>query len=335
MLKDFKDYKMMKRASAFASALFCILYSVSFLLVPSNLCAQNNPVKVEIDSNKRVIGDKITVKVTAIQKKGEQVLWNHPSLTAHQLELIDSVKIDTIKNGDEITYKQEYHITGFDSGRFYFPSFQFAFIKSGAKDKKIINTDSLAIFISRVPVDTAQPIKPIKEPVPIPDKIKNLLWYYILGGLALIAIALAIFFLIRSRKKKGEFEKIQLKPPYEEAMLAIEKLRKDRLWEKGEVKEYYTAITDILRRYISRRWNNDAFEMTTAEIMRAIKREKVEGPERRQLKAILELADLVKFAKHLSVPEENTRALEQASAFINATRPVETGIDDNQNVKRS
>ena len=302
---------------------FLVLLLITYYLLLTTLCASAQ-VKVEIDSNKRVVGDRVTIKVSGTFNKNSQVYWSQPDLQSRKLELIDSIQFDTTKKGDDVVYKQTYQVSAYDSGRFYFPSIQFVVTDKGSSDKKVINTDSLPIYVSLVKVDTAQPIKPIKGPVAVPFTFREFwpLIAWILGGLALIA---GIIFLVRWLNNGGKIEKkIPLKPPYEEAMIALEQLQKKRLWESGDTKSYYISLADILRKYITRVWNMDALEMTTSEIIRALKKETVDKSIRNQLKDILELADLVKFAKHVSVPDENIRSMEHSMNFLKSTRPQET-----------
>ena len=112
-------------------------------------------------------------------------------------------------------------------------------------------------------------------------------------------------------------------------MIALEQLQKKRLWESGDTKGYYISLADVLRKYITRVWNMDALEMTTSEIIRALKKETVDKSIRNELKGILELADLVKFAKHNSVPDENIRSMDHAMNFLRNTRPQETEPAEN------
>ena len=307
---------------------FFVFLLTAYYLLLTTLSAQAQ-LKVEIDSNKRVVGDRITVKVTGTFNKNSQVYWSQPDLQSRKLELIDSIQFDTTKKGDDLVYKQTYQVSAYDSGKFYFPSLQFVVTDKGGQDKKVINTDSLPIYISLVKVDTTQPIKPIKEPVAVPFTFKEFwpLLAWIFGGLALIA---GIIFLVRWLNNGGKIEKkIPLKPPYEEAMIALEQLQKKRLWESGDTKGYYISLADVLRKYITRVWNMDALEMTTSEIIRALKKETVDKSIRNELKDILELADLVKFAKHNSVPDENIRSMDHAMNFLRNTRPQETEPAEN------
>jgi len=297
------------------------------VILPSAMRAENKPIQVAIDTNKRVVGDKITVTIKAHFPKNKLVFSTPADLSSHRLEMLDTIATDTLKKGEEWEYQQKYFVSAYDSGTYYFPSLQFIVANKGDTTKRYYYTDSLPIYISLVKADTSLPAKPIKSPLSVPYTFKEFwpLLAWILGGLALI---LGIIYLVRWLNKDKTELKIPLKPPFEEAILALDNLQKKRLWESGQEKEFYIALTDILRRYITRIWNMDAFEMTSSEIIKALKKESIDPKNRKDLKEVLELADLVKFAKHSSVPDENIRVLESSRMFLINTRPIETEEDE-------
>jgi hypothetical protein len=128
-------------------------------------------------------------------------------------------------------------------------------------------------------------------------------------------------------RKKGE-PIFTLKPkiqylPHEWALMELERLRVKKLWQAGKVKEYHTALTDILRKYIEDRFLLKALESTTAEIIDDLK-EVINFPveSRMKLSEILTTADLVKFAKFIPAPNDNEKSMEDAVGFITSTYTV-------------
>jgi len=108
-------------------------------------------------------------------------------------------------------------------------------------------------------------------------------------------------------------------PPHEIALQALEELKNEKLWQKGLIKEYYTRLTDILREYIEVRFNIRAIELTTWEILQSFKNSTISRNDKEMLSEILELADLVKFAKALPVPSENDKSMTDSVGFVNNT----------------
>ena len=112
-------------------------------------------------------------------------------------------------------------------------------------------------------------------------------------------------------------------PPYQLAMQMLNSLNGEKLCERGEEKQFYTRLTDILRVYLAGRFGINAMEMTSSQIMNALR----DNPETRdsesKMQQILEIADFVKFAKVRPLPEDNKAAMDSALAFVENTRPVE------------
>lgn len=87
-------------------------------------------------------------------------------------------------------------------------------------------------------------------------------------------------------------------PPHVAAIKQLEKLHTQKLWQSGKSKQYYTGLTDILREYLAGRYNFQAMEMTSAEIIARIRELSVEERASKRLGSLLEVADFVKFAKY-------------------------------------
>lgn len=94
-----------------------------------------------------------------------------------------------------------------------------------------------------------------------------------------------------------------------------------QLWQNGREKDYYTGLTDILREYIDRRFGVNAVEMTSSEIIDALKHNSETQLVNDQLSEILAVADFVKFAGQRPLADDNERSFQRAVNFVNATKP--------------
>ena len=110
--------------------------------------------------------------------------------------------------------------------------------------------------------------------------------------------------------------------------MALEKLRQQRLWQEGEHKLYYSTLTDIIRAYIAGRYGVGAMEMTSDEIIDAMRGVELPQKSAMDLSDILREADLVKFAKAVPEADENEAAFRAAWDFVEQTKPVEIIEDD-------
>ncbi len=124
------------------------------------------------------------------------------------------------------------------------------------------------------------------------------------------------------RKNKDEIRpKEKPVPPYDMAMGSLNRLRADKLCEQGREKEFYTRLTDILRIYLQGRFGINAMEMTSTQIRHSIQANEETRLSKRNMDAVLEMADFVKFAKMRPLPDDNTRAFNSAMQFVEDTKP--------------
>ena len=253
--------------------------------------AQKPMVKAEIDTTNIRIGEQFQLKISVDETQNVII----PKIQLKGLEVIDSTRIDTIKN----SLIRRYILTGFDSGAFYIPQQQI-FVKNQA-----FLTDSLLINIATIAIDTTKvkkfPIKSIKkEPYTFDDF--RIYIYLILAILAIIGFWI-YWFVIRKRKETEDAPTYRTLPPFEEAILRLNELDEKLLWQNNKIKEYYSELTEIVRGYIERELKVPALENTTDEVLAMIKdfknADSIETSKEtiKKLKDLLQEADLVKFAK--------------------------------------
>jgi hypothetical protein len=111
-------------------------------------------------------------------------------------------------------------------------------------------------------------------------------------------------------------------PPYQLAMQQLQTLHDEHLCEKGEEKEFYTRLTDILRTYLDARFGINAMEMTSTQIRRSLRENADTKMSEKYMSRILEIADFVKFAKIRPLPEDNASAYKSALQFVEDTKPA-------------
>ena len=121
-----------------------------------------------------------------------------------------------------------------------------------------------------------------------------------------------------------------LLPPHVVAIMELDRLKAEKIWKQGKNKKYYTELTDIIRKYIERRFQFNALEMTTDEILTLFKRDKSTQSVYQNLSQILQLADLVKFAKIEPLESENELSIINSYLFVNQTKQEEVKSIDEQ-----
>ncbi len=258
--------------------------------------AQQKQVETSIDTTKNKIGAefKLTLKtvVTSTAKVEFPKLKN-----IGPLEVIQSYPIDTVKK-DATNYEliKKYGLTQFDSGRYTIPSVKILI------DKKPFYSDSIKVEVANVKVDTLQQkMYDIKDISTVDEGIGNW-WIYVLIALAIIGIGAFVYWYVKKRQLKKIEEEVY-KTPIEKATSLLNNLEQKELVQKGEIKEYYSELTDIARNYIEEAIHIPAMESTTSELIAAIRTASTQKkmtltPETvENLERVLRQADLVKFAK--------------------------------------
>jgi hypothetical protein len=150
--------------------------------------------------------------------------------------------------------------------------------------------------------------------------------------LLFLLAAAAVFFLIRLFKKlrrpKSAPEIVAIPDPaHVIAFRDLEILKSETLWQKGEVKQYYTRLTEILRQYLENRYRIYSLELTTEETLEALIRSGFKKDSNfKMLRSLLKGADMVKFAKYFPEPAENETYFQDAWNFVLATKESETTI---------
>ena len=307
-----------------------IAFILLIVFTKSNVLFAQNEVTVnaKLDAVEILVGDQIKMFIEAKKTGNATLQWANIPDTFNKLEIVERGKIDTTTQGATTVYKQRLLVTGFDSGLFKVPPFQFSVIPQTG-NAYIINTDSFLVSVSTVPVDTSKAFRGIKNIIAVKASWTDYL-PWIIGGL--VALVLLILLIKRLMKKKPEEVVVPKEPAetlHQKTLRLLNELDAKQLWQKGSVKLYYVELTDILRGYIEQRFKTPAMELTTDELLTKSHSHKEMSRHYDELSQILHTADLAKFAKAQPLPYEHTQTLEQAKAFVNATKPVIVETNNN------
>ncbi len=293
------------------------LKTLFFLLLVSTL-TYSQKVSVAIDTTNIRIGEQFLFKI--VIKDTANVIFPEKLENLNKLEVVKDIKIDTFKN----SLIKKYLMTGFDSGAFYIPTQQI-FIKNRA-----YLSDSVLINVATVSVDTTKqkmfPIKSIQtEPLVYDDFKPYLIWVF----LALLLIGLLIYY-FKTRKKPEikEIDTVNTLPPFEEALEKLQELDNKLLWQNNEIKKYYSELTEIIRVFIEKELEIPALEITTFELVSLLsdyntqKNINITKETVRKLDALLQEADLVKFAKSTPLSHEIEEDRRVAEKVLNDLKPI-------------
>lgn len=302
-----------------------MLFLLIVTFVYTDLWAQKITVNARLDSTVLWIGDQAHLSFEVSQQPNQKVSMPiFSDSIVRGLELVEPVKTDSVKTADgPILVTQHYVVTAFEDTLLYIPPFPF--VSNG----DTVWSKSLSLkVVQPFKIDTTSnsiaDIKPVFEPkFDWLGLLKIILLVLLIHGLLVIAL----IFYRKYKKDKPVFEnKIQepLLPPYVVALNQLDKIKQAKPWQQGRSKEYHTDLTDVIREYIERVFLIKSMEMTSEEILDQLNiLRKEEKSAYIGLKQILQLADLVKFAKWNPTPDEHELSLRNAYLFVNLTKVEE------------
>ena len=280
-------------------------------------------VSATLDSTTLFIGDQTDLHLRATGEVGELVTM--PVLDKELIpgvEIVDRTIVDTISLKDgRVQYDQYLTLTSFEDSLFYIAPLPF------------VSGDD-TIWSEGLTLNVVQPFEMDTTDMAITD-IKGVykapIWWWgifrwVLLALLLAGVGVAGYYLItylQSRKSEEDGNEVKtepLRPAEEVALEKLDAIKEKKIWQQGQVKEYYTQLTDVVREYIARRFEVSSVEQTSDETLRDIRPLLNERKDLYdQLRKMLTLADLVKFAKWSTTPDENELSLRNAYSFVKET----------------
>ena len=290
-------------------------------------------VSATLDSTTLFIGDQTDLHLRAIGEVGEQVTMPvlDKELTAG-VEIVDRTIVDTVALKDgRVQYDQYLTLTSFEDSLFYIAPLPF------------VSGDD-TVWSDGLTLNVVQPFEMDTTDMAITD-IKGVykapIWWWgifrwVLLALLLAGVGVAGYYLITYLQRRkleeagNEVVSEPLRPAEEVALEKLDAIKEKKIWQQGQVKEYYTQLTDVVREYIARRFEVSSVEQTSDETLRDIRPLLSERKDLYdQLRKMLTLADLVKFAKWSTTPDENELSLRNAYTFVRETtiKSLEDGAE--------
>ncbi len=259
--------------------------------------ASNAQVTSSIDTTKIKIGEQITYKIQVEADTTDLVVFPEGQ-TFMPLEMIESYKVDTTKNNARFKLIKKYGLTQFDSGSYMIPK------QKVVIGTKTVFTDSLNVEVFSVAVDTTkQNLYDIKPLIEVEKGASNWWIYLLIALVSLGLIGFLLYWFIWRKKPLTEEEEIAMLPPYDRAKLALKKLDESNYLQRSELKDYYSELTFIIRKYLDEKVYDRALESTTDELVDRLNMLKdasqieLSQTDIDNIETILKRADLVKFAK--------------------------------------
>ena len=305
------------------------ILSITLALLLSGMVssfAQDVRVLPTLEKNEILIGEQVKMQVRVVHGKTAPARLILPEDTlVNGVEIIEYTLVDSLEVNDrlrEAVYSVV--ITSFDSAMYVLNN-----IQALVGDSLYKASETPTLLVNTVPVDISNPeqFNDIKGAWKTPFVWKDYLVYAIvvLSVLVLIFGGYRLWLYLNRPKDVSLLDSAEPeKEPYEEAIEALSVLKSRELWENNQTKQYYTELTDILRRYIFRVYGIATWDRTSTEILDAFRLGVDNGHSYAALRRILSTADLAKFAKYVPTAQDNIGIFNLSETFVNENRPQPT-----------
>ncbi|MBP5504758.1 MAG: hypothetical protein J6X89_01490 [Bacteroidales bacterium] len=307
-----------------------LLTAIMMLGAAATLKGQEADPVTRLSRDTILIGDQIEWIIPLEMAPGEKYfLEDIADPPAPGVEIIKPLVMDTVVNNrKKVEIEGKVILTSFDSGSYFLPPL-IAMIERKSGKVDTLYMDGPTLEVTTVPIDTATyVIKDIKGQIKYPLKFKEVIPWVLLA-LLLAAIVYVLVRWIKMRRANRTFlgKPIVKDPPHIVALRALDKIRKQKLWQNDKQKQFYTEVTDALRVYVAGRYGIVAMERPSREMLADLKQQDIEPALYDKMEELFTRADLVKFAKYLASAEENEEVIPDAVRFVNATYMQEIDED--------
>ncbi|MBR6269033.1 MAG: hypothetical protein IKR30_00480 [Bacteroidales bacterium] len=292
------------------------------ILAQAGLFAQEEGLRSRLERDSILIGDQVRWSAPLTLEQGEEFAFVPPQEpVAPGVETIVGFGIDTLSaRRGKLEVEGRMVLTAFDSGSFALPPLYALVRRSGGAIDTLVYEPPV-LEVNTIPIDTAtfQPYD-IKGQMKYPLTFAEVYPWVLLALVLVAAIWALVRYIVYRRQDKDFFGRPKVvDPPHIVALRSLEKIRGQKLCQNGKQKQFYTAVTDTLRRYMADRYGFQAMEQTSAEIFDSLKDKEIDERLMERVKDLFTTADFVKFAKHNASDQENEEAIPTAVSFVNST----------------
>lgn len=307
---------------------FLYILILFFFLVEIPIHAQVS-ASAGVDSTTMVIGDRfqLYLKVKHPQNTSIESIDISALQDIENLDIEEETAWDTTAQGNGWMLQKNLTLQVWDSGYYWIPEIPIVIAENGTS--RVVATNRIPITVNNVALPDSVQLADIKDIIREKANWSDYLPYL----LALIVLGLLLggyYWWKRHKKQKAMPPPPVIKlPAHEIALTALSKLKGEKLWQQGEVKTYQSRLTYIIREYLENRYHVPALESTTDEILSRLKKVDFNVEWKDKLQNILQVADLVKFAKAKPPADFHDQVLKEAEDFVVATR-IKSVVNENE-----
>ncbi len=282
------------------------------------------------DSSAYLVGDYIHYKIRVTSPQNYQISKPIVKDSTAGLELININKPEVQKEyGKKIT-TFNYTFSKYDSANVTIPQIPVQYKIQNDTAVNTVLANPVFFTVTTLKINPKEGIKDVKAPIKIPlNWLTIIIWILVV----LVVLGAAYYLYLRYRKKKGLVvpeRRIVKLPPHVTALNSLRTIEEQKLWQNGKIKEFHSAITEVIRKYFAERFKLPAMELTTSETIELLKRNREAEPILDTTNNFLTNADLVKFAKFSPLTSVNEEMMKQAYGIVKKTIPAESVITENK-----
>ncbi len=299
------------------------------LLVPSSIGWSQDTVPAidaRVDVSRLTVGDRVRLTLTARHDSAETVAWPESPDLFRPFELMELRGAALPDSGGLGRSQAQYTLTIFEVGDVEIPSVEIGIGDAASGETRIVQSPSVSLTVESVQPDSSD-IADIKAPLAI---ARN--WLLVLPWVAAAAMLMLLGVWAYRRQRHDTKDDAPgatgpPQPPHIVALEALDRLERSDMLERGHIKRYFSDISEIVRVYIEGRYGVDAMEMTSHDILHALRA--LERPTLDRFRDFFTTSDLVKFAKLRPDIEACRAMIPMARVLVESTTPVELDpLDD-------
>ncbi len=279
-------------------------------------------IEASVDRDRITVGDPFLYRITVKSPRDSAIEWPESGSAPEGFDLLSFEHEGPLSGPGGVNVDSlRYELTLYRTGEHAIPPFALTCVLLDGTELSA-ESDAIPVTVLSVIDDAAEDIRDLKEPVDLPGEVP---WYFwVIGGLALFAVAAAIYLYIRRRRNRVDLDgapPAAERLPEEIALDELGQLSRAGWLDQGLVKAHYSALSEILRRYLAGRYGIAAMEYTTSELMAALNECNLGHEESRAVRILFEECDMVKFAKFTPESHRQSLSLPESREIVALTSP--------------
>lgn len=269
-----------------------------------------------VDKKDILIGQQINYDLSiSLPSQEYKISLDLPDSIPH-FDVISKTAGDTVDKNGNFSWHQHITLTSFDSGSWAFPQLSYRINRLSTSSQPLY-TDSFTVNVGYMPFDKSGEARDIRTVI----EVNYFDWFWIWIGAGVLAFLIILFFVIRYFvKKKKAVDPFKGKASaYEEAMAALNDLRQKNKDQSLAVKDFYTMLSDVFKRYYGRTSGQDLMNQTSGDLLQKLKGYQLNAEAAATATQALQTSDAVKFAKYHPTFIENEAAIDYVKNTIEET----------------